>query len=90
MSPQEIVALLRRHLVAIAVIFVAAAGFGYYLEHSSPGYTEAATVAFVTPSNPLGPFSGARSLLASNVVIATSMTSLTARQQVRQAGGTAR
>lgn len=90
MNPQEIIALLRRHLAAIAVIFFAAASLGYYLEHSSPGYTEAATVAFVAPKNPSGPFSGENSLLATNEVMAGLMMSPAAQQQVRQAGGVAR
>ena len=87
MSPLEIAALIRRHLVAVLVVCVLAAGLSYRLLHANPGYIDTATVAFTEPG---GVFANSVSLLVTDQVMATYMMSEDADLQIHRAGGTAR
>jgi len=88
-SPPDIVAMLRRHLIAVAVACLAVLGFGYHLAHVNPGYTDVGTIGFIAPQDPLTGFANARGTQAIRVVTAEYMMGAAARQQVRAAGGTA-
>ena len=85
-SPQDIMALFRRHLMAVTVLFVLVAGLAYHLQRTQPGYLDTATVAFTAPA--AGLFGDAASLLVIDELTANSVTSAAGQQQVRNAGGT--
>jgi hypothetical protein len=89
-SPQEILALVRRHVVAVGAVLVLAAGLGLYLQHRPPGYADSATVAFVAPKNQGGLFGFGQSLLVADQVMTASLSGPQGQEQVRQAGGTAK
>lgn len=88
MSPQDLAALLRRHLAAVIGIFLLAAGVGYHFKHAKM-YTDTATVAFVAPGRGTNVFSTTLGLLATDQVVATYMSSPAGERQVRIAGGAA-
>lgn len=50
MSLSELVGLARRHVIAVAVVFLIALGIAYDFKHTNPGYAETATVALTTAS----------------------------------------
>lgn len=85
MSPRELAALLRRHMVAAIVIFVIAAGLAYHIHHTRQPFMDTTTVAFVTPGHGVNVYNP--SLLAVNQVMATYMMSPLGMEQVRRAGG---
>ena len=89
MSPPNIVAMLRRHLIAVAVACLAVLGFGYHLAHMNPGYTDVGTIGFIAPNDPLTGFADSRGTQAIKVATAEYMMGSAASQQVRAAGGTA-
>jgi hypothetical protein len=88
-SPQQFAALLRRHLVAVSVIFLAAMGFGYHLAHSDPGYAETTTVAFTGPPGQPEIFADGQGLLVMDEVAVATLMGPRGQQQVAAAGGTA-
>jgi hypothetical protein len=88
MSPQDIAALLWRHVVAVAVIVVLTMGVAYHLERADPGYADTATIAF-TPPDAQGLFTHVGSLLVIDALTANTVMSTQGQQQVRDAGGTA-
>jgi hypothetical protein len=88
-SPQEIIGIGRRHLVAVAVVVVLAAGLFYNFTHRNPGYVDSGVVAFVAPKNDGGLFGYGQSLLAADQVMQARLTGAQGQQEVRQAGGTA-
>jgi hypothetical protein len=88
LSPPDIAALLRRHVVAVAFIVALTAAFAYRVTHADPGYTDTATVAFTAPSAQ-GLFTHGNSLLVIDELTASTVTSAAGQRQVRDAGGTA-
>jgi hypothetical protein len=88
MSPQELVALLRRHTIAAIALLVLVAGLAYYFHHTKPLYMTTATVSFIPPSlkNSVNYYDG---LLATTEVTTYSMMSQKTQDLVRAAGGTA-
>jgi hypothetical protein len=88
-SPPDILAMLRRHVIAVAVVCLAVLGFGYHLAHMNPGYTDAGTIGFIAPNDPLTGFAYAQGTQVIKVVTADYMTGTAANQQIRAAGGTA-
>jgi hypothetical protein len=86
-SPQDIVALLRRHVAAVAVLFVLTAGLAYHFEHSASGYVDTGTVAFTAPKA-AGLFTYGQSLLVIDELTANSVMSAAGQRQVRNEGGT--
>lgn len=91
MSLSQISALIRRHLVAVAVILVFTAGMAWNIKKTTPPYTESANVIFTPPAvNPYSSLSSFTPALISTAEIMTSlMLSPESRQKVREAGGTA-
>jgi hypothetical protein len=89
-TPRQLAALVRRHLVAVAVALILAAGLTYHLDKANPGYADNATVAFTAPSAELSLFSNGLSLLVMNQLMANSIMSGKGRDEVSAAGGTAR
>jgi hypothetical protein len=87
-SPQQLVALVRRHLVAVCLVFIVAAGTYYHIEHADPGYTDAATVAFTSPGQG-GLFIYSQDLLVIDALVTTQVMSQEGQQKVQEAGGTA-
>jgi hypothetical protein len=85
MSPLEIVALLRRNLVAVIAVCAFGAVLSYVLLHADPGYVDTATVAFYGPG---GTNQNADGLLATSQVTADYVMDAAAQAQIRQAGGT--
>jgi hypothetical protein len=81
--------LVRRHLIAVALVVIVVVGYGYHLVHKNPGYLDAATVGFVSPINNSSVFSNYRGLLGTEEVTAWYMATPGAQQAVRAAGGTA-
>jgi hypothetical protein len=85
-SPVDIVALLRRHLMAVGVIFILTLGLGYRFTHTPQGYVDTATVVFAAPQGAL--FSGVSDLLVIDALTTNSMMSETGHLQVNRYGGT--
>jgi hypothetical protein len=91
-SPQEIVALVRRHLIAVLAVVIVTAGVGYYLKSSTQPYQDSATFVFTSPPssafpNPYASFGG--SLVEAAGVIAIQMMNSQSKREVSAAGGTA-
>jgi hypothetical protein len=85
-------ALVRRHLVAVAIVFICAVGLMYHFQHEAQGYIDTATVAFTAPTGPKGQtdlFEDEQSLLVIDALTANSAMSQQGEQQVRDLGGTA-
>jgi hypothetical protein len=80
--------LLRRHLAAVAVVLVLAAGLAFRLKSANQGYEDSATVSVYAPRAVGDPFSDAQSLLAMNELMAYTVMGAQGQQQVRGAGGT--
>jgi hypothetical protein len=92
MSLLEIAALMRRHFLAVMVVFVLAAAVLYDFKTSPRLYQESATVVFIAPSslanpNPYSSFGG--SLITAGEVMIRLLMSPQGQQRVREAGGTA-
>jgi hypothetical protein len=87
-SPPDIVALLRRHLIAVLVVCAVVGGYGYHVIHKNPGYVDAATVGFVGPRAGGSVFSNYRGLLSTEEATAWFMMGPQGEQEVRAAGGT--
>ena len=87
-TPFAIAALWRRHLAAVAVVFIVAAGLGYHFKHAVPGYTDTATVAFIAPEG-TNLFDPGENLLVVDELTTNSVMSQTGHDQVTKAGGTA-
>jgi hypothetical protein len=85
MSLLDIATLMRRHVVAAALMLVIAAVVGFGLEHAKPMYTDTTTVDLKTQANP---FVEATALLVTSDMMSRSMTSSQSELLVRQAGGT--
>jgi hypothetical protein len=86
MSLPDIASLMRRHIVAVAVILVIALAMGFDLLHAQPLFNQTATVDFRTQQDP---FVETFPLVATGDLITRAMISPQAEQRVRQAGGTA-
>jgi hypothetical protein len=86
-SPSAIAALWRRHLAAVALIFVCAAGLGYYIKHEPAGYADTATVAFTWQKG--GLFNHEAALLVIDELTTRAVMSPAGQQQIRADGGTA-
>lgn len=91
MSLRQIYALMRRHLAAVMVVFVLAAGVTWVIKKTPPAYSESANLIFTPPA--VNPYSSIGSF--SNVLITTAfamryaMLSPESQQKVHEAGGTA-
>ena len=85
MTPQDLVALGRRHFRAMAAVLVVSAGLALYLHHLTPTYTDSATVIFNAPDRPhLG-----LTLFTIDALTADSVMSAQGQDEVRNGGGTA-
>jgi hypothetical protein len=92
MTVWEIASLMRRHLVAMAILLVIAAGVTYRIMTTPPTYSESGTVIFSA-----GPSLGesrvtasfTNPLIATEVMMSQTLTSSLAQSQVRAAGGAA-
>jgi hypothetical protein len=89
---QEIVALLRRHLAALAIVIIFAAGAAYTLKRTPTTYQESATVVFTTLQsasnpNPYGSLGG--TLTDAAGIMSLLVMNPQSRQQIRAAGATA-
>jgi hypothetical protein len=92
MTVREIAALMRRHLLAMAVVLMIAAGVTYSIMSTPPIYSESATVIFSAgPSLADSRLSASFMipLIATEVMLSQTMMSSPAQSQVRAAGGTA-
>jgi hypothetical protein len=87
-SPQDLVALFRRHIVALAVLFVIVAGLAYHIQRTKPLYMSTATVSFIAPTT-RNMWGYGESLLAMDEIMAYSMMSPSTQQAIEAAGGTA-
>ena len=86
-----IFAMLRRHLIAVAVVCLVAGGLGYHLLHEDPGYSDSGTMAITAPSawGEGSAFTDLASLLTTEEVAGWYMMSPQGKQAVRATGGTA-
>jgi hypothetical protein len=87
-SPQEIAAILRRHLIAIAIVALAACMLSYHLIYANPGYIDSGNVGFIAPKNPISMFVDTRSLQVTEEAAAWFIMGPQGQRQVRAAGGT--
>jgi len=88
-SPQGIVAMLRRHRIAIAIVALAAGMLSYHLVRGNPGYIDSGSVAFAAPKNPVSMFQNTRSLRVVEEAATWYMMGSQGKRQVRAAGGAA-
>jgi hypothetical protein len=86
-SPQQFIALLRRHIVAVVVVLALAAGLYHHIEHADPGYTDTATIAFTGPGTNLG--NDGQDLLVIDALVTNMVMSSEGHEKVRSVGGTA-
>lgn len=91
MSSNQILALMRRHLVAVVAILILTAGIAWDIKSTPPPYTESANVIFTPPAiNPYFSISSFTSTLITTAEIMTrTMVSPESQQKVHEAGGTA-
>jgi hypothetical protein len=87
MSPQQLMALLRRHALVVLIVLALAAGLDYHIKHSDPGYMDTATVTFTAPGNK--PFVTSSDLLVIDELVTNWVMSEDGQRQIRDAGGTA-
>jgi hypothetical protein len=82
-SPGELGALARRHLVAVTMIFLLAGGVAYSFKHAPPTYQESATLVLTSHggSNRYGD-----SLIATAGIMVNWTTGVQGQQELRQAG----
>jgi hypothetical protein len=90
-SLPQIAGLLRRHLLAVLLVLIVAAGVEYEFKHSAATYAETATMVFVPPEsgvhpNPFAAVGGSLTNIAG--VIAASTMSPQEQQLVARANGT--
>jgi hypothetical protein len=90
-SLAEIAALMRRHVLAVAVVLVLAAGLAYSVKRTPVTYQESATVIFTAPisvqnPNPYDSYSG--TLITAAEVLCRWIMGVQGQQQVRDAGAT--
>jgi len=88
MSYQDVVAMLLRHRLVIAIIALAAGLLSYQLIRENPGYTDSASVTFIAPKGSASSFQNTRSRQIVEEVTAWYMMGPQGEQQVRAAGGT--
>jgi hypothetical protein len=82
--------LMRRHLIAVSVVFVFAIGMLYVVKSSPIVYDENADVIFTAPAPHANPYSSFTSSLISTADVMTRiMLNPQSQQRVRNAGGTA-
>ena len=92
MGFQGTVALMRRHLLAVIVMLILAAGIAYDIKSTPPTYSESASVAFTVTKFlawPNLPATIRKPLIATEVMMTQALMTRPARQQVSAAGGTA-
>jgi hypothetical protein len=85
-------ALMRRHLLAVIVMLMLAAGVAYDIKSTPPTYSESASVAFTVTKFlawPNVPATVRKPLIATEVMMTQALMTRPARQQVSAAGGTA-
>ncbi len=92
MTVQEIIALIRRHVFAVTIVVLIAAGVGYAFKHAKPMYVETGTVVFAAPKsvtfpNPYESLSG--NLTQTAGIMALLVMSPRGQQLARSAGGMA-
>jgi hypothetical protein len=90
-SSNQILALMRRHLVAVVAILVLTVGIAWDIKSTPPPYTESANLIFTPPAvNPYFSLSSFRSaLIATAEIMTKTMESPESQQKVHEAGGTA-
>ena len=91
MSFSEIAAIMRRHLIAVVVIFAVTVSVAWEFKRTPPPYTESVNIIFTPPSsNPYSSFSNFPQVLLSTAEIMTkSMLSSESKKAILRAGGTA-
>lgn len=91
MSFGQIYALMRRHLLAVMVVFILAAGMAWDIKTTPPVYSESANVILTGPAaNPYASISSfTDDLIMTAYVMTTAMLSPESQQKVHQNGGTA-
>jgi hypothetical protein len=93
MSLVELAALVRRHIVAAAIVLVVAVGVAYSIKHTPPTFEDNATIVLAPPdpvlsppyANPYAPPFGP-SLIITGEVMMKWMTGAQGQQLLRQAG----
>jgi hypothetical protein len=92
MTFREIIALMRRHLLAMTVVLMIVTGVAYGILSTPPIYSESATVVFMARNSPLGSRSNPsflNPLVTTEVMMVDTLASPLAQSQIREAGGTA-
>jgi hypothetical protein len=87
-SIRQILALMRRHRVAVIIVLVLAAAAAWDIKKSPPAYSESANVIFTAPAvNPYSSFT--QDLISTAYVMTKEVLNPDSQQQIRAAGGTA-
>ena len=89
MTLTEIVALMRRHVLAVAMVLLVAGGLAVHFKTAKPLYIDSATVAFTAPDSQPYPFQIGEDLLVMSELSARAMMNPVTQRKVRAAGGTA-
>jgi hypothetical protein len=93
MSLSELAALVRRHIVAAAIVLVVAAGAAYHIKHTPPTFEDNATIVLAPPNpvlsppyaNPYAPPFGP-SLIITGELMVKWMTGAQGQEVLQQAG----
>jgi hypothetical protein len=90
-SFSQIYALMRRHLIALMVLFVLTVSMAWEIKSTPPVYSESANVIFTAPAaNPYSSIATfTNDLITTAYVMTQVMLSPESQQAVREAGGTA-
>jgi hypothetical protein len=89
-SLSEISDLMRRHLVAVVVVFVLAVAIAWGIKRTPPVYLESANVVFTPPAAFANPYTSfTNPLIQTADVMTRIMLSPDSRRRAREAGGTA-
>ena len=91
MNLRQLAALMRRHVLAVAVVLVLAASIGYTLKRAQPPYQETGTVILGIPPSPANPDPYgylSDSLVDTGDVMVRTLMSAQSQQQLRAAGAT--
>lgn len=88
MSPRELIALVRRHVIAVAVVLLVAGGTAYTFKHTPPTYTESGTVVLTMPKPNSYTVSYGTTMINTAEIAVNWLKGVTGQREARQAGVT--
>lgn len=89
MNLSVVMAMLRRHVMAVTGLLLIAGILGYQILHANPGYQDSGTIAFTAPNSwgPKNEFEDMQSLLSDEEITGWFVEGDSGQREVREAGG---